>query len=370
MSSPQLPSTASKSNSYPPGMVLALVAWLAIATAAVVLVCSGGQALLRGDVLSFVFDAAMVALLGWSTGGFLINVPLCMYLTTKFSGGHLTEIAATYRRALHIWERLPVAKDVNLGVGMATFAFIQHTRGRFDEAESHYRKALKLIEKNKQAAYPHLAAITNNYASLLLREHRFVEAEDLLDTSIAIWEKQKGAEWNGSAIPLCTTAAMHLECGELDKAEDCLLNARRRFEAQQNPRMILPDSMWQCKTVCYLGLMLVYCRKKQWGDAFKFMELSLDLVHHRPISFGPLCLYVTNKIVEELLAAGKLEQAERMIELAYMIGGKYPDHPDAIAVLEQYDNLLRLTGRTEEIGDMRRWIRPVTPKIKLLPGSN
>lgn len=350
-------------------MILAFAAWLSITLAAGLLVFSAGRALLSGDIFSFVFDTLMVTLLGWSTGGFLINVPLCLYLSNKFSGGHLTEIAGTYRRTLHIWQRLPVAKDVNLGVGMATLAFIQHTRGRFDEAESHYCKAIKLIEKNKQAAYPHMAAITNNYASLLLREHRFVEAEEMLDASIAIWERQKGAEWNGSAIPLCTTAAMHLECGELDKAEDCLLNARRRFEASQDPRMILPDSMWQCKTVCYLGLTLVYCRKKQWSDAFKFMELSFDLVQHHPISFGPLCLYVTNRIVQELIDAGKLQQAERMLELAYMIGGRYPDHPDAVTVLELYDSLLQLTGRTDEIADMRRWIRPVSPHVKLLPGG-
>ncbi len=350
-------------------MFLALIAWLLFVSCCLYLTWLGTVALITGDTVGGAFNLTFGIALAWSTAGFIINVPLCLYLTNRFSTGRLNEIAGTYKRALHIWEKLPIAKDVNFGVGLATLGFIQHTRGNFDDAESYYRKALRVIEKNKRAAYPHLAAVTNNYAGLLLRQHRFVEAEYLLTTSLSIWESQKGNEWNGSAIPLCTLAAMHLESGELNEAEEYLLNARRRFEAN-DPKMILPDSMWQCKTVCFLGLMLVYCRKEQWVDAFKFMEMALDLINRRPISFGPLSIYTTSTIVKELLSAGKFEQAERMLEVAYSTGGQYPDHPDTINLLEQYDSLLRLTGRSAEVADMRRWIRPMMPQIKSITGGN
>ena len=363
-----LPARITKS-AVPRGMRVAVLIWLIFAGVFIYALFCAGCALASGDLFSAGLNGALAAVLAWSTAGFLINVPLCFYLTRKFSSGHFTEIAAAYKRTLRIWERLPIAKDLNFGVAVATLAFIQHARGRFDDAEMQYRRAIKIMSKNKRAAYPHYAVITNNYAGLLVREHRFEEAEELLATALGIWEKQKGHEWNGSAIPLCTMASMYLESGDLEQAENYLLNARRRFEAQRDPQMILPDSMWQCRTVCYLGLTLVYCRKRQWSDAFKFMELALDLVYHRPIAFGTLSLYTTGKIVQELLSAGKVEQAERMLELAYSIGSKYPDHPDAISLLDHYENLLRLTGRVAEISDMRRWIRPVTPMLRSISGS-
>lgn len=363
----RLPATTD-SSSVPRGMWAALVAWIIFIACCAFLTVSGVASLLAGDTFSTVFNLIFAIALGWSTAGFIINVPLSLYLTNRFANGQLNEIAQTYRKVLRIWEKLPVAKDVNFGVGLATLAFIQHTRGNFDDAEFYYRKALRVIEKNKRAAYPHLAAVANNYAGLLVRQHRFVEAEYLLNTSLSIWEGQKGNEWNGSAIPLCSLASMCLESGDIDQAENYLLNARRRFESA-DPQMILPDSMWQCKTVCFLGLTLVYCKKKQWADSFKFMEMAMDLVHRRTISFGPLSIYTANKIVSEFLAAEKFDQAERMLELAYAIGGMYPDHPDTINLLEQYDSLLRLTGRTAEIADMKRWIRPVEHKPKSITSS-
>lgn len=352
-----------RKTTLPPGMVFAMAAWVIFITSTLYCLCTAFAALVVfADPFYCALNLVLASALVWCTAGFLINVPLCLYLINRFSTGSLNEIASTYKKTLRVWERLPVAKDVNFGVGLATFAFIEHTRGNFDNAEQYYRRALTVIEKNKRAAYPHLAAVTNNYAGLLVRQHRFVEADFLLTRSLEIWESQKGNEYNGSAIPLCSQAALHLECEEIDQAEDCLLNARRRFESN-DPQMILPDSMWQCKTVCFLGLTLVYCKKKSWADAFKFMEMALDLISMRPVSFGPLSIYTTNKIIKELLAAEKFEQAERLLELAYWIGGRFPDHPDTVNLLEHYDNLLRLTGRAAEIPDMRRWIRPVQPQL-------
>jgi tetratricopeptide (TPR) repeat protein len=366
----KLPATTTVKSSVPAGMHFAVLAWILFFVCLAYMFSAGVSAVLMGDPFGSMYHFGFGLALLWSTAGFMINVPLCVYLTTKFGKGEISVLAVNYKRSIRMWERLPVIKDVNFGVGLATLAFIEHTRGHFDDAENYYRKALRVIEKNKRAAYPHLAAVANNYAGLLIRQSRFEEADFLLQTSLSIWEAQKGSEWNGSAIPLCTMAAVQLEQGELDKAEDYLLQARRRFE-ESDPNMILPDCMWQCRVACFLLLTWLYCQKQLWTDAFKFMDMTLELVHQKPISFGTLALYTANKIVEELLNAEKYEQAEQMLELAYYTAGKVPDHPDTITLLEHYDILLQLTDRAGEIPDMRRWIRPVLhPTQKLISAKS
>lgn len=363
MSPRQLPATKSKSSSLPTNLVVAIGVWFLMTGTLAYLVLLAAQRAIEGDALTATLNIGVAAFLYWRTGGFLINLPLSLYLANNLKEGQLVQTATAYKRALKLWERLRVHKDANFAVTMSGLAYIQHNRGHFDEAELYYSKAIFLLEKHKTVAYPHLAAIQNNYASLLIRQGNFLEAERLISASLSIWENQKSGEWNGSAIPLCTKASMHIEQGDLEKAEECLLHARRRFESDPKPAMIIPESLLQCQTVCYLGLTQLYCKKGQWGDAAKFMQLTLDMVQHHHIAFGPLSLYVTSNIIDEYMNANKLDQAERMLELAYQTAGKYPDHPDSVEILEHYDKLLRITNRSDEVADMRRWIRPILPKL-------
>lgn len=362
--SAKLPSKRSQ-GSTPPALLQSLfvVSLLLMSTIAAVYI--GSSWLMSGDILFGSAYLLLGLLLFRSSAGVMINLPLCFYLTRKYSTGDLGQIASTYKKVLKVWSVTPFIKDAHYAISVSTLAFVEHTRGRFDEAEALYRESIKLIEKNKAIAYPHLAAIANNYAGLLIRQHRFDEADYLLSMSLSIWEAQKGDEWNGSAIPLCTMAALSIERDDLVSAQEYLANAQRRFE-ERRPRFILPDSMWQCEVTCYLLLSLLHCKKQSRAEASKYLTLALDIAHHKPVAFGTVSLYTTNKLIDEFIAAGRLDEAERILELAYTASLKHPDHPDTVLLLDQYESLLKLTGRAKEVADMRRWIRPVELKVKTL----
>jgi hypothetical protein len=64
-----------------------------------------------------------------------------------------------------------------------------------------------------------------------------------------------------------------------------------------------------------------------------------------------------NELANEYMNLKMFGRAEHLMNIAYAIGHNHPFHPDAKQVLNYFEKLLLLTGRADEVADMRAWLR-------------
>ena len=319
-----------------------------------------GYSLLSGDLYSFAFNGLIGTFLLWYFGGGVIETALCCYLAAQIGRGNFGKIERAFARALPVWKKSPLRKYDGYIRTLTNQALMRMLLGDYDKAEMLMKESLQLLDRHKRLQKTDLAAIlTNNLASLLLRKGELEQGEAYATRSLAIYQNGKGRSPNASAFPKANLGWIRLQQNRLDEAEQYLTEALKSSEPGKLPMTILPLSGQYTRMNCLFNLAITLYKLGKTSEAAAICEDLQKTLDEDRSSVTVTALQSLSRLAHVLIERQDFERAEKLLEHSYYLAGRFPDHPDAMGVLQAYSELLALTDRQSEIKDLKSWVRPV-----------
>lgn len=260
---------------------------------------------------------------------------------------------------LQLWKRMPCRKDWTFYTLQSNLALTYMASGQYHKAENLYGEIIERIEKNpRQAKHPLAAVYLNNLAMVYLHQAEFDGAERLANEALQIWGAAKGGEQSGRAYPLSSLLEVHLHKGDLAACERDADLALALCTQVQQPIYIVPESRIGVYVQCLLYKAIVCFRQ---GRVEEGKQLSAALLSGHEGGLYPTFGYSIpglNNLACEYMALGDNQTAERFLEIAYEILKVHPFHGDGPILLSTFESLLISTERSDEIADLKNWVRP------------
>lgn len=324
------------------------------------MLCLACVGLLSGDLYSFAFNGLISTFLLWYFAGGIIETALCCYLATEIGRGNFGKIERAFSRALFVWKKLPLRKYDGYIRTLTNQALMRMVLGDYDKAEMLMKEALQLLDNHKRLQKTDLAAIlTNNLASLLLRKGELVEGESYAQRSLLIYQSGKGRSPNASAFPKANLGWIRLQQNRLHEAEQYLTEALDLSKPGKLPMTILPLSGQYTRMNCLFNLAITLYKQDKTSEARAICEDLQRTLDEDRASVTVTALQSLSRLANVLIERKDFDRAEKLLEHSYFLAGRFPDHPDAMGVLQSYAELLALTDRQSEITDLKSWVRPV-----------
>jgi len=326
------------------------------------------SAIAMGEPIIAVIQFAIFLFMGWRYGGILIETYLALNLVKQFQTRNYGATELSYHKMLQLWHLLPIRKGASVALAYSNFGLVRLLQGKFDAAEAPLRESVRLMESDRRAKKHFLSAIPiNNLAIVCARTGNLDEAESLATRALKIYENHKKTKTTcGPAFPLIVLGWVHEERGKFLEAEECFERAYSLLSHEKSPAVILKESIEQARITCKLNLAYLYLMLAKQAQA---EELCAELLHELSVSdefFTVNGLRGINHLVPKLIENNQTALAEQLLEHAYFVARHHPDHPDAKILLNTYASLLETSGRTAEIADLNRWVRPVLLSTHLI----
>src|SRR6185437_5400175 len=105
--------------------------------------------------------------------------------------GRYAESEQAWERALHIRERFPGARKIELQKVLVGLALVRVSQGEFPLARAALQREHDILAENGDLVSEAAAAVENVYTNLAFREERFLEARTHVERQIAIEEQLK-----------------------------------------------------------------------------------------------------------------------------------------------------------------------------------
>jgi tetratricopeptide (TPR) repeat protein len=327
-----------------------------------------------GEYVVAAFVAGIVLLCFRSTGALFVSLPLYIYFWMNYSkpAQNFSAMDLMHRRALRILRKLPVKKSLSLITIISNLALLRMCQAQYESAGELFSEAVALIEKNKKLSSSAAAVVVySNLAAVLVRMGKYVQAEGYANKAIDIAQSPLGQKRFAIFVgpPLGIMGMVHYRFGELPAARDFLLRAIEAYSSSPIPRGYSKGSFDQSKFFSMLTLALVSLKLGDFAESRKYCDEVLHLAMYHDSPVNPLALGTMNELAGEYITSGDHERAEKLLDIAYAVGRAHPFHPDAQKTLDCLANLLEITGRKNEIADMRSWLRAGLPAIPGLPSS-
>lgn len=320
------------------------------------------RALMTFDPLLGIHSTIILLILTWGFGGIVMESYLAVRLVKEMRRHNYFAVEKSYARAIRLWTSLPIRRAGRLGLAYSNLALMRLLQGKFDQAEQPLRESVRLLESDERLSKHYSMAIAvNNLAVVLVHCGELDEAEKLSKRALSIYQ-EKTKSTSGAAFPLINLAAICLRQKRLEQAEQHLDRAQFLLDYNKKPFLILKDSISHAKTACQLNIAYLRCEQGRIPEARDICEDLLNSEHAEHLRTSSL--ETIARICQHLIDNDEFGLAERILEHAYAIGRSQPDHAHTALLLDAYASLLSRTGRTDEVQDMRRWIRPV-----LLPAA-
>lgn len=319
----------------------------------------------NGDTLVAVWGVLMFALSIWSLGTTLLAIPLGMYLSLQYSKGNYAAIDAAYSRSIRLVNKLPLRRSWAMSTMLSNLALMRLCQGYYDSAESLFAEAVDYVRKDKRLRKHYYAAILlNNLAVARLRQDKPIEAELLATEAMEIMDLKKNRSPKLNIVRALINGAhgiARLEHGELDEAESYLRKACQLHETEEARSGMGATTKTQAHVMCYFGLALVLARQNRLDDSERACDRAYALLaaSNGSCTLNLMALRGLNLLANEYMKNEKYERAEKLLEDAYLVGGRYSFHKDAQDTLSYFEKLFLLTQRHDEIADMRKWLRPI-----------
>ncbi|HEY9788779.1 MAG TPA: tetratricopeptide repeat protein [Candidatus Obscuribacterales bacterium] len=299
----------------------------------------------------------------WSLGSLYITIPLSMKFMSAYYGSQdYAAIDRAHSRALKMLSRLPLRKRVDIAVTMSNLALARLCQGYYDSAESLYTQAAKYIEKNPRLAQSVTpVVIYHNLAVTKARQNKFVEAELHATRALEIAQLPKVQKTNKmvAAAPLSAIGYIRYKLGEFVSAKQMLLDAISTYESSPLAPGLSRQGVGQGQAAVFLGLCAVTIKLDQQSESEQWCDKFFETISSNPNVVTTMSLIYLNDIANEYMNRKMFDRAQKLLDLAYSLGHKFPFHPDAIQMLNYYEKLLLLTDRQYEVADMRSWLRSV-----------
>lgn len=260
---------------------------------------------------------------------------------------------------LQLWKSMPCRKDWTFYTLQSNLALTYMASGQYHKAENLYGEIIDRIEKNPtQAKHPLAAVYLNNLAMVYLHQAEFGGAEKLANQALQIWSAAKGNDQAGRAYPLSSLLEVHLHNEDLAACERDADLALALSTQPDQPIYIVPESRIGVYVQCLLYKAIVCFRQGRIDEA---KQLSAALLSGHDGGLYPTFGYSIpglNYLACEFMAIGDNQSAERFLEIAYEILKVHPFHGDGPVLLSTFESLLISTERSDEIADLKNWVRP------------
>ncbi|HEY9776046.1 MAG TPA: tetratricopeptide repeat protein [Planktothrix sp.] len=295
---------------------------------------------------------------------------LTIYLQKHLNDRSYMRVDHAYTRALNWLKRAPVIKWPYLPSMTSNLALTHMYQGHYESAESLFREALQEALKDKrQSARPALVIYLFNAGAACARLENYVEAELFYDQALEIAKSLSPAKAAVlSAWPLFGIGSARLQLGELDSAEKYIEDAIHSLDSARRSSDVRSSTAHLAIVRCHLLLALLNAKKGNWDQSQKCTDNFLEAVKRNPISVDTLCLTQIYQTVDQYLQQGLFDNAERLLELGYIIAKDFPFHPDSQRLIGSYEKLLLLTDRKSDVEDMKHFLR--SPALLTFSGEN
>ena len=301
--------------------------------------------------------AAVLLLSFWSFAGLIIETGLIVSLVRHSRIENYFAAEREYIRFTQLWRALPIRQGGRLGLTYSNLSLVLMSQGKYEQAEPVLREAVRLVEQDRRLKHSYLMAIAlNNLAAVLCHAKKFEESETLSKRALFIFEQKSGSTC-GSAFALLNLGSICVQTDRFAESEQHLERARLFLENTRKPFLVMPSSVEQAKVSVVLSYALLRCEQGRMDEARSLCDTLLAEKNSRYLR--STALEKMSLISRRLIDAGDKATAEKVLEHAYMIGQKQPQHLHTEEMLDTYALLLTQTNRADEIADMRRWIRPV-----------
>ncbi|HNB25172.1 MAG TPA: hypothetical protein PKZ32_22315, partial [Candidatus Melainabacteria bacterium] len=238
----------------------------------------------------------------------------------------------------------------------------------YESAEELFNESTSYLQTTK-GVWRNMAMIVfyNNLAVAELRQEKFIEAELTATKALEVAElpemQKKYKKLMGP--PLSVMAAVRLHLGELESSREYGEKALACYKIATNPPGYNNSTFNQAQIFCLLGLALVEIKLNRDAKSLEYCNQVLALIQDNYTGLTTLSLEWLNLLANEYLNKKYFEQANALLDVAYLIGRENPFHPDAKKLLSYYEKLLLLTDKQNEVSDMRAWLRHIESKNAL-----
>ncbi|MGE0581124.1 MAG: CHAT domain-containing protein [Steroidobacteraceae bacterium] len=220
-----------------------------------------------------------------------------------FRRGHLAEAGDEWERALHIRERAPGAKQVELQKALVGLAQVRVAQRRFADARALLVRAQGILAQNGETISEAAGAIENTLTNIAMREEDYPAARRSAEAQLRIELALRAQRGPAQPVTAYTLYGQVLEkLDEYEEAEAALREAVRLAEATDGPLQ-----RHYLTALTHLGALLGARGKPQQALPFAQRALTVGIQQLGPDA--PKLAGVLTTLAEIERTLGKLPQA-------------------------------------------------------------
>jgi tetratricopeptide (TPR) repeat protein len=336
-----------------------------------VMVC--GVIILLGMMATASFNSLCAGNL-WA-GAFILVLPLILFPLAT----HILEIDFAHRlvqqlkankygiaeltciRHLGLLKKFPMKESRQIATAQMSLGIVRLHQGKFDSALEPLREAVRMYSCfSKPAEFSIVSLSISNLALACFLNERVEEAEILAKQALHFYDGDQEKVMSSAAFSLILLGQICTLEGRCDEAEDYLKRSEAPLQHNREPFLLLNESIENARICRELSVATLRCKQERITEA---RSVCHELLNRTAIDqyLSISALDSIHTLVNELIDHNEQKLAERFLEHAYAQARRHPDHPDTSKILGVYATLLQDTGRSAEVEDLRRWVRPVLP---------
>lgn len=316
------------------------------------------------------------ALVGWAASGvfmtWLMSPVICYYVLEAMFSTRTMEVnwsdrAIAYGAALRILKTIHALEGGTTALLLAQLARARLWQGHYEMAEKLLKESLLCASKDSRYSGSHgIGALHAWLSDAYFLQDRILEAELEMVKSLEIYDlHKKEVSPLHSTLVVLRLSAVRLTLGELDSAEEQLLGVKQSIE---DPNMkVSTGDEWAIPVAvlsCDLNLACLYAQTDRLAESDALCAKSLNSLQHSELLVQYAPTRTINMLLETYVAAGRGQEIEPLLGLVYDRYRNQPYHPEATRTLDCFERLLNATNRSEEVTDMRSWLRPAHKRIE------
>jgi tetratricopeptide (TPR) repeat protein len=207
---------------------------------------------------------------------------------------------------------------------------------RYSEAQRYLQQALTIRERVLGVEHRLTSTSLNNLAVLRQKQGRYAEAEAILLRALAIRERILGHEHPDTANILKNLALVYKDQGRYTEAEPLLLRTMSIYERHLGPKHLHTAAGMS-------SLALLYSAQESYEKAEPLFRQALVIYEEQTLSVHPRLALCLHNLAVLCKKQARYSEAEALFLRAIAVYKQAlgEDHPDTIAVAEQYADLFR-----------------------------
>lgn len=253
-----------------------------------------------------------------------------------------------YERALELREKYLGMDDTLVVSERNKLVQLYYILGEYAKAESLGTVAISISERVYGKDHLELAELYRNLAETYQEEKRFNEADSLYRRALAVLENHAGDVRHDIALILNNMGVFYHDWGRFAEAESLYYRS-----LTLNEELAGPNSLSLMSGVTNQAKLQTQVGNHARAESLYTRALNIFSANRTRSYFKKIELH--NKLAETCTAQGKYKKARIHYKKALeFIDTGTGMHPDLITILENYADLLRKQGKTDDAVELKQ----------------